>query len=581
MKTHNMILHALMTVLLIAPFASGASVNGGHSPRDPEDIISNPPEEVQPYAPFILGFYDEKTSSLRFDWEDKSQVEDGNEVWRKQGNAEWVLIEDIGPGQSQFFLEPPYLDNSGNLLPDRSYCYKIVAYKNPGPANENRLSSSSNIACAYTDRPDPKGGVRFTTLRVLTHNIFGLTDTGLLDLHPETCGNRATALGKAVAIADPPYDIVGLQEYYNTRLDPEWVTCDAHHLRDAIEEQGNLNFVPYRRFEGPQNSFTFQPDGEGYNFEADGGIGIYTPHPINDNRQSWEFTEKGPWLQTRGSLQGFLFAQIPIVGTGITVDTYVVHTYSIGSDHCDRTCRQSELAQLANTIHEQSSQSGNPVLIMGDFNIKAPEPLALLPKKTDYSDFCYLQPIDLNYPPTVIERCLKDSRFEDIENALRNPRDLWVDNHPDESGYTSDNCESGLPTNCTKGGSKRIDYIFVPTDEHFTNSPYTIHVRNRDDVKVVTWSDFGYHVSDHYGVEATIEIWETPANGLYESTSPGNQDYNLTSSDSPIWGSHAPSPDKVNKTFGSSEPSRITKPLGAPRAAEPSTTRGMQPIWER
>lgn len=68
---------------------------------------------------------------------------------------------------------------------------------------------------------------------------------------------------------------------------------------------------------------------------------------------------------------------------------------------------------------------------------------------------------------------------------------------------------------------------------------------------------------------------DSDGNGLY------NPD-NDASNDSPILGSHAPSSDKtVNKAFGSSEPSRITKPLGVPRAGEPSTTRGMQPIWGR
>ena len=553
MKTQIQMLILMITLLFPASHSTAALNLDYLKNKEGGGMGGSQPENGKPHAPSIGGIFNPTDNSMSFKWSDKSKVEDGNRVIRIGPDNE-EFVKEIGPGAGAYGPPQTYTD-SGNLAPDRHYCYIVEAYNEHG-------ASPSNKVCAYTDRSDPPGGVYFTKLRVLTHNIYGFTDTGLLDLDLETCGSRANALGDAIAIANPPYDIVGLQEYYDTRFDPEWVTCDAHHLRDAIEAKGKWNFLP---FEGPQYSFTFQPSGEAYNFEADGGIGVYSRHPINGTRQSWEFSEKGPWLKTRGTLQGFLFAQIPIPGTGITVDTYVVHTYSLTSDHCDRACRLAELTQLADTIHDRSSQSGNPVLIMGDFNIKAPAPLNS-PTPTNYEDYCYMIPVNWDKPwGEKKEVCLEDSRYEDITSALGNLRDLWVENHPNDPGITSDNCSHGLPTDCNDRESKRIDYIFVPTDDYLTNSPYKVHIRNRGDVKVVVWSDGFEHVSDHYGVEATIEIWETPTNWPYENTLPNSHDYNPASYDSSILGTHAPSSGKLNKTFGFSNSSKIPKPIEGQR----------------
>ena len=102
--------------------------------------------------------------------------------------------------------------------------------------------------------------------------------------------------------------------------------------------------------------------------------------------------------------------------------------------------------------------------------------------------------------------------YDDITNALArlgNVRDLWKVAHGLNVGYTIDYTQN--TTVADDNERKRYDYIFVATDPTFTNSPFDIEIANPDDVKIVRWRiGFGAldHVSDHFGVEATIQIRE-------------------------------------------------------------------------
>jgi hypothetical protein len=250
------------------------------------------------------------------------------------------------------------------------------------------------------------------------------------------------------------------------------------------------------------------------------------------------------------ALQGVILARVRIPNTPVTIDVYVLHLHA-ASDGCDRCCREEELQELVEFIEAHSPCSGNPVIVMGDFNIGG--------------------------PPT----CCGNQGYEDILTALRNPRDLWWEAHPcgqpprlhcgdpgnpcDEpesacfpgectiplapapevnychaadpfqcnqvtcsdapaqclptcsnqppapfcagwAGYTNDGCVNEL-----SDSQDRIDFIFAITDPSLTSSPFTIDLV---DARVADWTmtiqpDTGgapLHVSDHLGVEATIEI---------------------------------------------------------------------------
>jgi endonuclease/exonuclease/phosphatase family metal-dependent hydrolase len=183
-------------------------------------------------------------------------------------------------------------------------------------------------------------------------------------------------------------------------------------------------------------------------------------------------------------VQGFIFTRIRISGTPVTLDVYVVHPHSEG-EGCKLPCHESNMSQLAREIRSHSSTSGNPVLVMGDFNIAAdPE---------------------------------GNAAYRTIMTHLRNPRDLWREAHPGRpvhEGYTKDPCGALTWYTCVGDGTsgKRIDYIFVVEDETLTNSKYRVVIERPDDIRVVKWFElrdeypFLRRLSDHFGVEATLEI---------------------------------------------------------------------------
>jgi len=196
------------------------------------------------------------------------------------------------------------------------------------------------------------------TFKVLTHNAYGFLDdaglygTGFLGLH---CEARYGSFGEGVAIANPPYDIVGLQEYWNNK---PGITCPPDHLMEAITSEGH--------YTGPDDAKLFQPVPGLFEIA---GLGVFTLHTITES-EGTAFDEQG--TSGGGTLQGFLFARIENPGTQIKVDTYVVHTYAPNAGGCDVACHRAELQQLAARISQLSGSSGNPVLVIGDSNVSGP-----------------------------------------------------------------------------------------------------------------------------------------------------------------------------------------------------------------
>ncbi len=229
----------------------------------------------------------------------------------------------------------------------------------------------------------------------------------------------------------------------------------------------------------------------------DGGLGIFSRHNITAFKE-YEWPSTPSLLES--PTQGFIFARIEVLGTPVpvAVDVYVLHSYGSG-DGCKEDCHRKELAKLAEKIHEHSSTSGNPVIVMGDFNIDGP------------SDDLDPSTLGTQYDGTQYPTGTQYGNV--IETELRMSRDLWLEYHPGELGHTKRPCNDpswecwGISYN--EGDPyRRIDYIFIPTDPYLTNSAYEIVVRNRDDVAVKSFvvPGYGIHVSDHVGLEATIEI---------------------------------------------------------------------------
>lgn len=369
-------------------------------------------------------------------------------------------------------------------------------------------------------------------LRVLTHNVFGKNGA--------YCDQRAHGFGNIVAAATPAYDIVGVQEYYGA-LDADLATCDSEHLLNAIRCTG--------RYSATANSRLFYPEADALPLnEFDGGIGLFTMGTICDFAEM-QFSHQRPgWLPY--AAQGTILCRVQIPGATVTIDAYVTHLHSTGDDGCDYCCRRQQLQELRSFIAQHSQRSGNPVIVMGDFNIGG--------------------------PPT----CCGSKGYADIVEQLGNPRDLWLQAHacsqhfcgdtggPCEDDVNSDcsriECSASFPTpvmqtcvagsacgqatcldtvplanNCNpgtpmwRGGSgytwdpcvnelnssddlERIDYIFVIEDPVLSSSAFEVDVDDPEAVQIANFlktidppgseSPFVGHVSDHLGVEATVQI---------------------------------------------------------------------------
>jgi endonuclease/exonuclease/phosphatase family metal-dependent hydrolase len=316
---------------------------------------------------------------------------------------------------------------------------------------------------------DLRGRLR-ARLRLLTHNVYGLDDGSKL------CAARAREFGRHVAHAQPAYDVVAVQEYYDV-ADLDVATCDAGPLSESMWSTG--------RYRNSDNYYRFYPDMTWP--KPDGGVGIFTLHAIT-RLDDWRWENDSQRFLK--SAEGFIFARINIPGAGITLDTYVVHLNS-GADNDRR--RRLQLRQLRGKVIELSRESGNPVIIMGDLNIGGP-------------------PSDNG-----------NSGYREIRSILRRPKDLWLEAWPRNNGWTDDCTQNSFGDGSSCSGGARIDYILVVTDPALTSSPYLVTIAKRSDVSVVRWrvdrdrlSDFervnalalggSPHVSDHFGVEATIEI---------------------------------------------------------------------------
>ncbi|MER8608572.1 endonuclease/exonuclease/phosphatase family protein [Mesorhizobium sp. M1233] len=299
-------------------------------------------------------------------------------------------------------------------------------------------------------------------LRLLTHNVYAVDE--------DSCDQRARGFGLQLARAGSsgrqPYDIVGLQEYYENHFFDAGTVCDDSTLLQAARSTG--------MYRNSSNTSLFRPRFDG---RHNGGVGVLTLHRIRtDLDWRWGNDQQGLFE----AVEGFMFARIEIPGKDLAIDTYVVHLNS-GRDNV--AGRQRQLRQLAARIAQFSKASGNPVIVMGDFNIGGPQPRTNPPGNPGY---------------------------QDIVRILRSPSDLWLNAHPQTvptAGYTS-GCDTQYRPACL--GKERIDYIFHVTDPALTNSPYQLVVRN---VSRVRWAEppkagakDRHFVSDHFGVDATIEI---------------------------------------------------------------------------
>lgn len=297
-------------------------------------------------------------------------------------------------------------------------------------------------AAAAAPHPSPQA-----SLRVLTLNMAGLRYPPRLGWMADQtdCAARFRTAGEHIRAANPPYDIVAIQELYRT-ADLHIVTCDPAPFLEAVATSGDR--------------VLFSPKGENWALEADGGIGVLTPHSIESSEAVRFDGSGGPFRAARGAI----FARIALPNSSARIDAYIVH---LSPGHLNSAQRKRELESLSKLIAAKSPARANPLLILGDFNIEGP-------------------------PHAGPE-------YSNIVSLLGSPRDLWLDDYSADPGYTFDCVANAVAAKKPCDYQARIDYIWIAPN----TGGYQVRVHS---VKKVEWRTDRLPISDHYGLEAFLTI---------------------------------------------------------------------------
>jgi endonuclease/exonuclease/phosphatase family metal-dependent hydrolase len=292
------------------------------------------------------------------------------------------------------------------------------------------------------------------TIRVLHQNIYGRNEAN--------CAERHRALARNILEADPPFDVVSLNEHWNAPF-ANPISCPARYLRDAI-----LKDPRYRDEPGVTHSKRHYPRSDEV-LAMNGGLAMFTLHEIVEHRD-WAFGNSN-----RIPLSGYMLSRLRLPN-GLQLDVWTVHLQA-ASDRCDDGCRGEEITELASAVKREAGE--RPTLILGDFNIGGP---VAIDEKPPYAG---------------------NAGYDRILAALRGPRDLWLEAFPSRvprvNPFTVDCVTNRLNGDCAY--RERIDYAFVPAGGRVELLSITpVHWETRD----------GTPVSDHYGLEMKLKLKRTP-----------------------------------------------------------------------
>jgi endonuclease/exonuclease/phosphatase family metal-dependent hydrolase len=163
--------------------------------------------------------------------------------------------------------------------------------------------------------------------------------------------------------------------------------------------------------------------------------------------------------------KGVLLVRLDV--DGVEVDVYTTHLQSMLDDSDGRSVRAGQVKEFNSFVSRTSR--GNPSLLLGDFNARASQ-----------------------YTVTAIVDGL-------------GVRDLWAE-HGGASGDVS-------ATYCEENGCERIDYIFARQGRYHDVRATRMRVRLKDPVG-------GRQLSDHFAVEADIEVTVRPSEAALETERP-------------------------------------------------------------
>jgi endonuclease/exonuclease/phosphatase family metal-dependent hydrolase len=325
------------------------------------------------------------------------------------------------------------------------------------------------------------------TLRVLTYNAF---------LRPPPIGwgdktaCRAEQISRRLANEPIPRDIIALNETFDRdRLDT---------LAANLQER-----FPYQ--------LLGQPESRG--FRTNGGLSLLSRHPIEHSaahtfeRCSGDFND---CLATKG----FLWALVR-VSHNLKVNVIVTHMNS-GGDDSARKARASQLAQIQRFMDSQPMLDRWPTVLMGDLNVNGLRWRPRHPESGDLTEYATaMAQLGNTCAQCETAACFAACRPFPVD-AFRRHTGKWSFDAAGTRQASTYNCSGQNMAPCTdlNVGEQwrermRLDYVL-----HF--GPPALVPDMAVEVLNASSLDFKDNVcgttylSDHQGVEATLEIRREP-----------------------------------------------------------------------
>lgn len=312
-------------------------------------------------------------------------------------------------------------------------------------------------------------GKRLRTFRVLTLNVYGKKK--------KNCQERLRVIGEKVLAASPAYDAVSFNEHYDPMVEL-WLSCDGNILTKSMLKDG--------RYDDTEKKVRYhQQYPKGSVYQVNGGNSLFTLHNI-EKFDYWKFSNHRKFVAN-----GFMMNRIKIQDD-LSIDIWTAHMESKGKDSCNDICRMKQFKQIINKI--EKLKGNNPVILLGDFNVGGPVNVREKEKHIE-------NPLYTPY--------LGNIGYQKMMTYMQRPLDAWLEANPglhSSESFTFD-CYRNRTTYRFCEDRYRIDFIFIPKSYRYQSGNHIIEVESS---KIVRWkTDAGIDVSDHYGVEATLNIYET------------------------------------------------------------------------
>jgi endonuclease/exonuclease/phosphatase family metal-dependent hydrolase len=296
-------------------------------------------------------------------------------------------------------------------------------------ARQALLLSGALVGTGGTDGGAGDAVAAGAALRVASYNVqFVTPDLPLLGhVLREWPGHKPNVAERAAAIAErlACFDVVALQETINDKRRRE--------ILDRLETAGRACGQPSRLRSGRIFEFVQGPD-----------------------------TEQGSWLPLVGN-ELTLASRLPIVRTGAhiyahaaeedalaakgalhvrlargedTIDVFVTH---LQSGDGNGAVRRAQIEELGSFIRREADGDANPVLVLGDFNVRG----SVVDRQDPGSDYHFLR------------------RTLDAAVAPRRFADSWLATHAADPETDSGTKPRMLADGTLRLYEERIDYLFV------------------------------------------------------------------------------------------------------------------------